>query len=108
MTSTTEIMTNDDGRPADPDGRASRPRRTGLLVAGLVVGLTAVTATTLGVWASAGASGQETPDPGVPAAPAAYQPGGSVYEQQVPDAAPGPETHHSERGGGAFVAGPSC
>ena len=110
MGSTSEIITNGDGSAeAGIESRDRRPRHTGVLIAGLVAALTVVTATTLGLWASAGASGEETVDRQAPAAPlAGYQPGGSVYQQQVPDAGPGPEMHHSERGGGGFVAAPSC
>jgi hypothetical protein len=85
---TTTDITVRDGQATEPtrERRRRRPRRTGILIGALVVVLTAVTVTTLALWA-AGTGDRPAAPPSrvIMDPPAAYQPGGSVYEEQVPD-----------------------
>ena len=75
----------------DPEQQRRRPsRRVGVLIGVPVALLGAVAATTLAL----GAGGADRPADGptrvVPDPPAAYQPGGSVHDAQVPDLADRP------------------
>ena len=84
MSSTNTFVQHD--RPVDaPDRvRQEQPRRTGFLLVALVAVLAAITATMVLQWYTAtGRSAASTTIPSGP--PAAYQTGGSVNEQQVPD-----------------------
>lgn len=68
-----------------------RPRRSGVLIGVPVAVLGAVAATF-----ALGTTGSDRPaSPVVSNPPAAHQPGGSVYEQQVPDAHRVPVGHES-------------
>lgn len=61
-----------------------RPRRIGVLVGVSVAALGAFAAITLALGADGADRRADTPAPVVPNPPAAYQPGGSVYDEQVP------------------------
>ena len=84
--STTDTIVRD-GQATGPirEERRHRPQRTAARIGALVVTLGAATATALALWA---AGTERLADPPVSVLmdpPAAHQPGGSVYEQQVPN-----------------------
>jgi hypothetical protein len=83
---TTEILTDHHGTVESPDRvRSPRPRPTGVLLTGMVAALAVVTTVLVIVWTSSADRSVAPMKPSPSGPPAAYLPGGSVYDEQVPD-----------------------
>lgn len=89
MSITDTTARDDQATDPIPEQQRQRPtRRTGVLIGAPIALLGAVAATALALGTGGADRPADAPTPVVSNPPAAYQPGGSVYDAQVPQ--PGP------------------
>ena len=83
--STSEVLSSHDRTPVPPATHRPHSSPTGLALVVLVLALAVVTITAVALWShGTQPTTPAAPDP-APFGSPAYLPGGSVYEQQVPD-----------------------